>query len=329
MGFFSIFKNKKNKNNSSSALIKAKKYQLGMEKTRSGLLNKIKGLFSNYNQLTDDFFDDLTDIFIMADIGVETTLDFIEELKKDERIKDVEDEKILQELIVDKMFELYLQNEIVDTSLNLEDGTLNVILMVGVNGVGKTTSIAKLAHMLKNEGKKVMLVAGDTFRAGAISQLQIWGERIGVEVVAKTESSDPASVIFEGIKQAKEKNIDVLICDTAGRLQNKTNLMQELQKISRVIEKEAPNGLKETLLVIDATTGQNGLSQALAFKEVTNITGVILTKLDGTSKGGIVLAIRDKYGLPIKFVGLGEGMDDLEYFDLENYIYGLFGDSDE
>lgn len=326
MGLFSIFK-KKNKENS-EALAKAKKYQLGMEKTRSGLVNKIKGLFKAHNALTDEFFDDLTDIFIMADIGVETTLDFIEELKEDERINDSLSIEELQEIIVDKMFEMYLKNEIIDTSLNIKKGELNVILMVGVNGVGKTTTIAKLTQLLKNDGYKVMLAAGDTFRAGAIEQLKVWGERLNVEVVSKAASTDPASVIFDAIKSAKERHADVLICDTAGRLQNKTNLMAELAKINKVIQKEVPNGPQETLLVIDATTGQNGLSQALAFKEITNITGVVLTKLDGTSKGGIVLAIRDKYNLPIKFVGLGEGMDDLEYFDLENYIYSLFGDEE-
>lgn len=327
MGLFSIFKKKKKED--SNALKKAKKYQLGMEKTRNGLINKIKGLFKTHNALTDDFFDDLTDIFIMADIGVETTLDFIEELKDDERINDTTTIEELQDIIVDKMFEMYLKNEILDTSLNIKDGELNVILMVGVNGVGKTTTIAKLTKLLLNDKKKVMLAAGDTFRAGAIEQLKIWGERLNVPVYAKEEKADPASVIFDAIKEAKNKKIDVLICDTAGRLQNKTNLMAELDKINRVIKKEVPDGPQETLLVIDATTGQNGMSQAEAFKEITNITGVVLTKLDGTSKGGIVLAIRDKYNLPIKFVGLGEGMDDLEYFDLENYIYSLFGDDND
>jgi len=326
MGLFDIFKKKKRQD--SESVKKAKKYQLGLEKTRSGLVSKIKGLFTKYNALTDDFFDDLTDIFIMADIGVETTLDFIVELKEEERISDATTVEELKDIIVDKMFELYLKNEIVDTSLNILPNQLNVILMVGVNGVGKTTTIAKLAKMLKDDNKKVILAAGDTFRAGAIEQLKIWGDRIGVETVTRPEKSDPASVIFDAIKVAKEKKADVLICDTAGRLQNKANLMAELEKMNRVIQREVENGPQETLLVIDATTGQNGLSQAEAFKEITNITGVVLTKLDGTSKGGIVLAIRDKYNLPIKFVGLGEAMDDLEYFDLENYIYSLFGEDD-
>ena len=328
MGFFSLFKKKKTSDN--KALEKANKYKLGMEKTRSGLLNKLKGLFNSYDEITDELFDDLTDIFIMADIGVETTLDFIEELREDERVEGIHSPEELQPIIVDKMFELYLKNEIIDTSLNLVDNELNVVLFVGVNGVGKTTTIAKIANKLVNEeGKKVMLAAGDTFRAGAIDQLKVWGDRLGLEVVTKPEGSDPSSVIFDAIKGAKAGGYDVLLCDTAGRLQNKTNLMAELEKMNRVIQKEVPNGPQETLLVIDATTGQNGLSQAEAFKQITNVTGVVLTKLDGTSKGGIVLAIRDKYNLPIKFVGLGEQMDDLEYFDLEDYIYGLFGEEDE
>ena len=325
MGFFSIFKKKKKDN---KALEKANKYRLGMEKTRNGLLNKLKGLFQNYDDITEELFDDLTDIFIMADIGVETTLDFIEELKEDERVEGIHTPEELHPIIVDKMFELYLKNEIVDTSLNLKEDDLSVLLFVGVNGVGKTTTIAKIAHRLIDEGKKVLLAAGDTFRAGAIDQLKVWGERLGIEVVTRPEGSDPSSVIFDAIKVAKEKKYDVLLCDTAGRLQNKTNLMKELEKMNKVIQKEVPDGPHETLLVIDATTGQNGLSQAEAFKEITNVTGVVLTKLDGTSKGGIVLAIRDRYNLPIKFIGLGEKMDDLEYFDLEDYIYGLFGEED-
>ena len=327
MGLFSLFKKKRQEDN--KALEKANKYKLGMSKTRNGLMNKLKGLFTSYDEITEELFDDLTDIFIMADIGVETTLDFIEELKEDERVEGIQTPEELHPIIVDKMFELYLKNEIVDTSLNLKEDDLSVLLFVGVNGVGKTTTIAKIAKRLIDEGKKVLLAAGDTFRAGAIDQLKVWGERLGLDVVSKSEGSDPSSVIFDAIKIAKEQKYDVLLCDTAGRLQNKANLMSELEKMNRVIKKEIPDGPHETLLVIDATTGQNGLSQAEAFKEITDVSGVVLTKLDGTSKGGIVLAIRDKYNLPIKFVGLGEKMDDLEYFDLEDYIYGLFGDEDE
>lgn len=199
-------------------------------------------------------------------------------------------------------------------------------LFVGVNGVGKTTSIAKIAYKLKKEGKKVLLAAGDTFRAGAIEQLSEWARRIGVEIVTKAAGSDPSSVMFDAVNKAKQENYDVLLCDTAGRLQNKVNLMAELSKINRVIEREAPGEPTETLLVIDATTGQNGMTQAKVFSETTNVSGVILTKLDGTAKGGIVLAIRNELGIPIKFIGLGEGLDDLEVFDIESYLYGLFAD---
>ena len=294
MGLFGLFKRKDKENQ--------RKYQLGMKKTRSGLMGKLQNLFSHYNEITEDFFDELTDIFIMADIGVETTLDFIEELKADERVKDVKDVSELQPIIVDKMFELYLQQEIVRVDLNVQKDGLSVFLFVGVNGSGKTTSIAKVAYKLKQEKKKVLLAAGDTFRAGAVDQLAIWAERVGVDIVTKPAGSDPSSVIFDALQKAKKEKYDVLLCDTAGRLQNKTNLMKELEKMHRVIEREVPGAPHETLLVIDATTGQNGLSQAEAFMEVAKITGIILTKLDGTSKGGIVLAIRDKYHIPIKMV---------------------------
>jgi len=292
-------------------------------------MGKLQNLFSHYNEITEDFFDDLTDIFIMADIGVETTLDFIEELKADERVKEVKDVSELQPIIVDKMFELYLQQEIVRVDLNVQKDGLTVFLFVGVNGSGKTTSIAKVAHRLKKEKKKVLLAAGDTFRAGAVDQLAIWADRVGVDIVTKPAGSDPSSVIFDALQKATKEKYDVLLCDTAGRLQNKTNLMKELEKMHRVIEREVPGAPHETLLVIDATTGQNGLSQAEAFMEVAKITGIILTKLDGTSKGGIVLAIRDKYHIPIKMVGLGEKLDDLEPFDLEEYIAGLFVEMEE
>lgn len=317
MGFLDIFK-KKNKDD------KTRKYELGMKKTRQGLMGKIKSILAGYDKIDEDLFDDLTDAFIMADIGVETTLDFIDSLKEDERVQGITDVNELQPIIVDKMFELYLKGEIVNNNFNIQKNGLTVFLFVGVNGVGKTTTIAKIAYRLKNEGKKVLLAAGDTFRAGAVDQLEVWAQRVGVDIVIKKGATDPSSVIFDAIKKAKDENYDILLCDTAGRLQNKVNLMKELEKMNRVIKKEVENGPHETLLVIDATTGQNGLSQAEAFMEVTDISGVILTKLDGTSKGGIVLAIRDKYNLPIKMVGLGERMEDLEYFDLEDYIGGLF-----
>ncbi len=320
MGFGFLFGRKK-KNDE-----QAKKYQLGMKKTRTSLLGRLKNVLSGHNQITEDLFDDLTDIFIMADIGVETTLNFIDALRDDPRVLECSSAQELQPIIVDKMFDLYLKQEIVNNNLNVQKNELSVFLFVGVNGVGKTTSIAKVAYRLKKEGKKVLLAAGDTFRAGAVDQLEEWSKRVGVDIVIKKGATDPSSVIFDAVQKAKTGKYDVLLCDTAGRLQNKSNLMAELAKMNKVIEREVPNAPHETLLVIDATTGQNGLSQAEAFMEVTNVTGVILTKLDGTSKGGIVLAIRDKYNLPIKMVGLGEKLDDLEYFDLEDYIMGLFDD---
>jgi len=262
----------------------------------------------------------------MADIGVDTVIDFIDGLKDEVKNKKITDPKLLQEMIMDRMFEIYLNGEIVNANLNLNKNGLSVILFVGVNGVGKTTTIAKIANSYKNQGKKVLLAAGDTFRAGAVAQLDVWAKRVGVDIVTKPDGSDPSSVMFEAVKKAKDENYDILLCDTAGRLQNKVNLMNELAKMKRVIQKECPDAPHETLLVIDATTGQNGMSQAKAFKEVTDVSGVILTKLDGTSKGGIVLAIRHELGIPIKYIGLGEGIDDLEVFDIEQYLYGLFAD---
>lgn len=321
MGFWIFNKRKKDE--------QSKKYNLGLKKTRTGLLTKLKQVLSGYNEITEELFDDLTDVFIMADIGVETTLNFIDQLKEDDRVNDCKTAEELQPIIVDKMFDLYLKGQIVNNNLNIDKNGLSVFLFVGVNGVGKTTTIAKIANKLKKEGKKVLLAAGDTFRAGAVDQLEEWATRVKVDIVIKKGATDPSSVIYDALIKAKEGHYDVLLCDTAGRLQNKSNLMAELAKMNKVIEREVPGAPQETLLVIDATTGQNGLSQAEAFMEVTNVTGVVLTKLDGTSKGGIVLAIRDKYNLPIKLVGLGEKIDDLEYFDLENYIYSLFDESDE
>lgn len=323
MAFGFLF-GKKKKNTEQS-----KKYNIGLKKTRTGLVNKLKQVLSGYSQITEDLFDDLTDVFIMADIGVETTLNFIDNLKDDERVKSCQSTKELQPIIVDKMFDIYLKGEIVNNNLNVQKEGLSVFLFVGVNGVGKTTTIAKIANKLKNEGKKVLLAAGDTFRAGAVDQLEEWSKRVGVDIVIKKGATDPSSVIFDAIKKATTEKYDVLLCDTAGRLQNKAGLMAELAKMNRVIEREVPGAPHETILVIDATTGQNGLSQAEAFMEVTKVTGVILTKLDGTSKGGIVLAIRDKYNLPIKMVGLGEKMDDLAYFDLEDYINSLFDEEED
>jgi len=320
MGLFSkLFSSKEKRKN-------AEKFKIGMMKTRSQSLSSLKDILEKSKYIDEDLFSKLEEIFIMADIGVDTVIEFIENIRNVVNAQKIIKPLDLENIIVDQMFELYLKNEIINTNIRYNKEGLTVILFVGVNGTGKTTSIGKLAYRIKNEGKSVMLAAGDTFRAGAINQLKSFGEKVGVEVIAKDAGSDPSSVIFDAIKQAKQKNIDVLLIDTAGRLQNKKNLMMELDKINRIIKRETNNEVFETYLVIDATTGQNGLSQAQIFSEVTNITGIILTKLDGTAKGGIVLAIRNKLGIPISFVGLGEKITDLEYFDIEDYIYGLFSD---
>ena len=318
MGLFSkLFKSKNNE--------KPNKYKLSMNKTRKGALANLKNLLSGKNKIDEDLFDELEEMFIMADIGVDTVVSFIDSLKAEVKERAITDPSMLQQIIVDKMFEIYLKGEVVNTNLNEAEG-LSIYLFVGVNGVGKTTSIAKIANMLKKQGKKVILAAGDTFRAGAIEQLGVWASRLDIPIVTKPAGSDPSSVMYEAIQIAKRDKYDVLLCDTAGRLQNKANLMAELAKIKRVISREVPDAPHDTLLVIDATTGQNGMNQAKAFMEATDVSGVILTKLDGTAKGGIVLAIRNELGIPIKFVCLGERIEDIEYFDIEEYIYGLFAD---
>ncbi len=317
MGFFSFFKKDKEKN---------KKYKMGLHKTREGALKNIREILKENTKINDDLFDALEEVFIGADIGVNTVIDFIDSLKEEVYHKKITDINILEEMLIDKMFELYTNNEIVNANLKIKKDGISVILFVGVNGVGKTTSIAKVAYKLKKEGHKVLLAAGDTFRAGAIEQLKEWSKRIGVDIVTKEAGSDPSAVMYEACDKAIKEGYDILLCDTAGRLQNKVNLMSELGKMKRVLENKIPGSPTETLLVIDATTGQNGMIQAKGFKDVTDVTGIILTKLDGTSKGGIVLAIRHEIGIPIKFIGLGEGLEDLEVFDIEQYLYGLFAD---
>ena len=302
------------------------KLKNGLKKTKESFLGKVDSILASFGKIDEDLFDELEEIFVMADIGVDTVVKFIDELKSDERVKGLESAKDLQPIIVDKMFDIYLKGEVVNSNLRFNKDGLSVFLFVGVNGVGKTTTIAKVAHKLKQEGKKVIIAAGDTFRAGATEQLEVWGERVKCPVVTKEEGSDPSSVIYDAIQIAKKEKYDVLLCDTAGRLQTKVNLMKELEKIKRVISREVEGAPQDTLLVIDATTGQNGLNQAKAFIEATEVSGVVLTKLDGTAKGGIVLAIRDTHNIPIKFVCLGEKVTDIEYFDLEKYIYGLFAE---
>ncbi|MFA6843076.1 MAG: signal recognition particle-docking protein FtsY [Bacilli bacterium] len=320
MGIFNFFNNKRS--DEKKAL--ERKYAIGMEKTRKNTFGKLDKLLNKYSTTTVDFFDELEEIFIMADMGVDTVVRFIDELKEEAVEAKISNPKKLQPLIVDKMFEIYLKGEVVNSNLRFNKDGLTVFLFVGVNGVGKTTTIAKIANKLKKEGKKVLISASDTFRAGASEQLVVWGDRVGCKVITGEYGSDPSSVIYKAIQIGKKENYDVLLCDTAGRLQNKVNLMKELEKMKKVISREVEGAPQDTLLIIDATTGQNGLSQAKSFIEATDVSGVVLTKLDGTAKGGIVLAIRDKYNIPIKFACLGEHIDDIEYFDLESYIYGLF-----
>ena len=320
MGLFN-----KIKNMFTGKVEEVKKYDKGLERTRKEFVSQLSNLSKKYKNIDDDYFEELEDILIMADIGVDTVVKFVDLLKKRVSMEKITDVSVLKEIIIDELFVMYVDNGILDSKIHYTTDGPTVILFVGVNGVGKTTTIGKLAYQLKNDGKKVMLVAGDTFRAGAIEQLIEWGGRVGVDVVSST-SKDPSSVMYDGLNKAKAENYDVVLIDTAGRLQNKDNLMRELEKVNRVIQKLIPDAPHETLLVIDATTGQNGISQAKSFKEITNITGVVLSKLDGTAKGGIVLAIKETVGLPVKYVGLGEGMNDLEKFDIEKYIYGLFKD---
>lgn len=304
------------------------KFKMGLAKTRDSFTSKINDLVAQFREVDEEFFEELEDLLLQADVGIETVMELIDELEMEVKRKNIKDTSGMQSLISEKLVEIYNEaGEGEDTSLNMQpDGDLTVILMVGVNGVGKTTTIGKLAARFQREGKSVMLAAGDTFRAGAIDQLVVWGERAGVEVIRQAEGSDPAAVMYDAVQAAKSRDVDVLICDTAGRLQNKVNLMNELEKIHRVISREIPGAPHEVLLALDATTGQNALIQAETFKEATDVTGIVLTKLDGTAKGGIVLAIRQKLQIPVKFVGLGEGVNDLQPFDPEKYVYGLFAD---
>lgn len=299
------------------------KYVAGLDKSSSSFSAKLNELAARYRELDDDYFEELENILIMSDVGVSMVMTIVDEIKKEVRLQNIKDPQMINDIIVDKMFVIYANDSYMTTKINYDENDLTVILMVGVNGAGKTTTIAKLAHMMKKEGKSVMVAAGDTFRAGAIDQLAVWADRIGIECIKGKEGGDPSAVVFDALNKAKEQHADVLICDTAGRLQNKVNLMNELEKMNRIIKRVVPSGPQETLLVIDATTGQNGISQAKEFSKITDITGIVLTKMDGTAKGGIVLSIKDALNIPVKFIGLGESMDDLQEFDLEQYIYGL------
>ncbi|CAG7603404.1 Signal recognition particle receptor FtsY [Paenibacillus solanacearum] len=298
------------------------KFKEGLSKTRDVFVEQMDNLFSTRKKIDEEFYEELEEILIGADVGVNTVMKLIEDLRGEVKKRKIESPSELQPILSEMLIGLLKGDE--NTGLKMADEGLTVILFVGVNGVGKTTTIGKLAHKLKSEGKKVMLAAGDTFRAGAIEQLEEWGRRAGVDVIKQQAGSDPAAVMFDALQAAKSRGVDVLLCDTAGRLQNKVNLMEELNKIYRVIRREVPEAPHEVLLVLDATTGQNALMQAKLFDEKSGLTGLVLTKLDGTAKGGIVIAIRQELKLPVKFVGLGEKMDDLQQFDSDQFVHALF-----
>lgn len=323
MGFFSQIKEKL----VGKSTKQNEKYVAGLDKSNTTFSQRINELAARFREINDEYFEELENILIMADVGVSMVMKIVSEIKVEVRLKNITDPKEINDIIVDKMFVIYANDTVMSTKINYAPEGLTVILMVGVNGAGKTTTIGKLAHrIMEDEGKKVIVAAGDTFRAGAIDQLDVWAKRVGVDIVKGKEGGDPSAVVYDALNQAIASNADVLICDTAGRLQNKVNLMNELAKMNRIIKRVVPDGPHETLLVVDATTGQNGVSQASEFSKITDITGIVLTKMDGTAKGGIVLSIKDQLNIPVKFIGLGEKVDDLQEFDLEQYIYGLCKD---
>jgi len=300
------------------------KYTKGLTKSRKTFGQRMNELFANFRTVDEDFFEEVEETLIGADVGFDAAMKIADALRQEVKLRNVKKTADVQNVIIEKLVDLYGEAGVGEVNeLNMQPG-LTVILFVGVNGVGKTTSIGKLAYQFKAEGKKVLLAAADTFRAGAIDQLVVWGERAGVEVVRGNAGGDPAAVVFDAMERAKRENADVLLVDTAGRLQNKVNLMNELEKIKRIIQRVDPTAPHEVLLVLDATTGQNAMNQAKQFKETTDVSGLVLTKLDGTAKGGIVLAIRNELRLPVKLVGLGEGINDLEPFDPNEFVVGLF-----
>ncbi|MBY0119050.1 signal recognition particle-docking protein FtsY [Paenibacillus sp. FSL H8-0317] len=299
-----------------------KQFKDGLEKTRKGLVEKVSDLVIRRKKIDEEFYEELEEILIGADVGVNTVMNLIEDLRVEVKKRKIEDAAELQPVLSEKLTDLLRGEQ--NNELKMNPDGITVILFVGVNGVGKTTTIGKLAHRFKQQGKKVIMAAGDTFRAGAIEQLEVWGQRAGVDVIKQQSGSDPAAVMYDAVQAAKQRGADVLLCDTAGRLQNKSNLMDELNKIYRVIQREIPDAPHEVLMVLDATTGQNALNQAKLFGEKSGVTGLVLTKLDGTAKGGIVVAIRQELDLPVKLVGLGEKIDDLQPFDSEQFVHALF-----
>lgn len=300
------------------------KLKNGLKKTREGIVDKVSELVTGYKKIDDEFFEELEEILIQADVGVNTSVELVERLRKRAKEEKVEDTNKVNELLQEEVAKI-LDDDYIE--LNINSG-LTVIMVVGVNGVGKTTTIGKLAHILKSEGKKVLIAAGDTFRAAAIDQLQVWSNRVGVDLIHHTEGADPGAVTYDAIKAANSRGADILIIDTAGRLQTKTNLMEELKKVRRVIEREIEGAPHEVLLVLDATTGQNAISQAKIFSQAVNVTGIVLTKLDGTAKGGVVLAINTELDIPVKYIGIGEKIEDLRPFSAKDFGKALFDTSE-
>ncbi len=319
MGLFSFLRDKFSKKDKTT-----EKYEKGLSKSRANFASRLDALSKRYAEVNEDYFEELEQILIESDVGVSLSLRLIEQLLDKSEAEGIKEPAKINEMLVDEMFVSYATSgEAIENEIHFAKEGPTVLLVVGVNGVGKTTSIAKLALRYKNQGKSVLLVAGDTFRAGAVEQLKVWAERLHCPIITGPDGGDPASVAYDGARYANEHHIDLVIVDTAGRLQTKKNLMLELGKINRVLGKEIPGAPHESFLIIDATTGQNGVVQAKSFKEVTELTGIVITKMDGTSKGGIILSIRDELGVPVRFIGLGEKMEDLEEFDLDKYLYGL------
>lgn len=298
------------------------KYDRSLKKTRTGFGARLNAFFANFRSVDEEFFEELEELLIMSDVGVQVASNLTEELRYEAKLENAKKPDALRRVIIEKLVELYEKDGNYDESIHFQDG-LTVMLFVGVNGVGKTTSIGKLAHRYKQSGKKVMLVAADTFRAGAVAQLAEWGRRVDVPVVTGPEKADPASVVFDGMERAVSEGIDILMIDTAGRLQNKDNLMAELEKIGRIIKRVVPEAPHETFLALDASTGQNALVQAKEFSKITPLTGIVLTKIDGTARGGVVLAIREELNIPVKLIGFGEKIDDIGEFNSENFMKGL------
>lgn len=298
------------------------KYDRSLKKTRTGFGARLNAFFANFRSVDEEFFEELEELLIMSDVGVQVASNLTEELRYEAKLENAKKPDALRRVIIEKLVELYEKDGSYDESIHFQDN-LTVMLFVGVNGVGKTTSIGKLAHRYKRAGKKVMLVAADTFRAGAVAQLAEWGRRVDVPVVTGPEKADPASVVFDGMERAVAEGIDILMIDTAGRLQNKDNLMAELEKIGRIIKRVVPEAPHETFLALDASTGQNALVQAKEFSKITPLTGIVLTKIDGTARGGVVLAIREELNIPVKLIGFGEKIDDIGEFNSENFIKGL------